>query len=142
MVRSTHSFTLDEANRLLPEIDSLFKNFIEQKDALERQHDAYLMEELLVSANTKSPGYDPGRRLEREAITIDEAVFRLVDCFENLRALGAVVRNVRQGWVDFPGQHEGRRVYFCWHRGEQNIKHYHPMDGSMTERLTLLNHHA
>ena len=137
MIQSEHSFTLDEANRILPEIESFLRNYTDQKDALERQHDAYLMEELLVSANTKSPGYDPGRRLEREALAIDETVFRIFEDFQKIQALGVVVRNLRQGWVDFPGIHEGRRVYFCWHRGEENIRHYHPVESSPSERLSL-----
>ena len=42
--------------------------------------------------------------------------------------LGAVIKEPRQGLVDFYGRVDGRLVWLCWKYGEAEVTHYHALD--------------
>jgi hypothetical protein len=45
-----------------------------------------------------------------------------------LDTLGAVVKDMDAGLLDFPGLREGEEVELCWHVGEEAVSYWHPRD--------------
>ena len=130
-------FTVEEANQLLPQIDAILARVEEKKSAIARAHDELLMEELILEKASSGGVYDPGRRLEREAQTLESSFEEIKKEIEQIRRLGCLLRNAEKGWVDFPSEQDGNPVYLCWRRGEKVIGYYHPASGASASRLPL-----
>ena len=133
----TKVFSLEEANALIPEIESLLEKLDGKKKTCEKLHDMLLMNELLKeaeSARNASPASDP---LDEEARRLDGSVFEIQSEIKKIRSLGCIPRSLERGWVDFPGRLSGQVVYFCWRRGEKSIRFY-SMGLESSERLPLI----
>ncbi len=51
--------------------------------------------------------------------------------------MGAVVKDVDAGLVDFPGRVEGEDVWLCWKRGEKKVHFWHALYAGYSERQAL-----
>lgn len=117
------SFTLDEAQSLLPVLESLLrtaiggKKLIEAVDAelQELAHRVFLSGGLLVNIIQVAR-----RKAERE-----RTIQRVKDTLAEIDATGVQVKDLDIGLLDFPCQVEGRTVLLCWKLGEQGITHWH-----------------
>ncbi len=117
------SFTLDEAQSLLPVLESLLriaidgKKLIETVDAelQELAHRVFLSGGLLVNIVQVAR-----RKAERE-----KTIQRVKDTLAEIDATGVQVKDLDIGLLDFPCQVEGRTVLLCWKLGEQGITHWH-----------------
>jgi hypothetical protein len=109
------TFTVAQANALIPWLDSLFTA---TRRAVEELHTLRIKVETKNSDRTKELEGQIRRHLE-EAI-----------------ALGIEVRRV-DGLVDFPGWIDGQLVYLCWKYGESEITHYHPTSEGFMGRRRL-----
>jgi hypothetical protein len=98
------NFTRDEAEALLPTVDRLLG---EAQQLIEQLDEAQAQQGKMPSGGHETPDADR-RRLTQE----------LQGVFEQIQALGIVVRDPRSGLIDFPSLREGRVVYLCWRRGE------------------------
>jgi len=54
-----------------------------------------------------------------------------------LTELGATVKGVEPGLVDFYGVREGVLVYLCWKRGEERCGFWHPIDAGFAGRKPI-----
>lgn len=129
-------FSLEEANSVLPKLERLLEGLDHKKEAQAKLHDTILMEELLVQAGSSGAASDTVA-CDQEAKDLDEAVANLQKDLDEIRTLGCVVRNVEQGWIDFPTKRDGELIYFCWRRGEKTIRFFHSRKSGMTERVPL-----
>ena len=117
------SFTLDEAQSLLPVLESLLriaidgKKLIETVDAelQELAHRVFLSGGLLVNIVQVAR-----RKAERE-----KTIQRVKDTLAEIDATGVQVKRLDIGLLDFPCQVEGRTVLLCWKLGEPGITHWH-----------------
>ncbi len=130
-------FTLEEANQLLPEIETRLNGLIEKKENYTRLHDELLMHDLIAHAENKDGLFPVAIGLEEEVRHLETAIVRLEEDIRSIQELGCVLRNLEQGWVDFLGEWKGEQIYFCWKRGETSIQFYHPLKADMTERRPL-----
>ncbi|HEX9110485.1 MAG TPA: DUF2203 domain-containing protein [Terriglobales bacterium] len=120
---SDRTFTLDEAQTLLPILESLLaqaingKKLIEEVDAelQETAHRVFLNGGTLVNVVHLAR-----RKAERE-----KAIQRLKDAIAEIDATGVQVKDLDIGLLDFPCQVEGETILLCWKRGEEKITHWH-----------------
>ncbi len=137
-MKSRHRIlSLEEANGLLPELEKRLSMILEKKEDYTRFHDTLFMEELLSWVEEghapvrNQPSLDFGRQqLEGRISGIEKEIHELSE-------MGCILRNIEKGWVDFLGQRDGKLVYYCWKRGENQIQFYHPFRGDKTRRLEL-----
>ena len=130
-------FSLEEANALIPELEALLEKLNGKKQGCERLHDMLLMDELLKEVESSKGASFPSGHLEEEARRLDGSVLEIQNEIEKIRSLGCIPRSLERGWIDFPGQRDGRTVYFCWRRGEKTIRFY-TLDSTSPERLPLV----
>ena len=117
------SFTLDEAQSLLPVLESLLRTAIDGKKLIETvdaelqelAHRVFLSGGLLVNIIQVAR-----RKAERE-----RTIQRVKDMLAEIDATGVQVKDLDIGLLDFPCQVEGRTVLLCWKLGEQRITHWH-----------------
>ena len=131
----TRTFTLDQANAVLPELEMIFYRLLSRKEAVARLHDELLLKELVTTRAEENP--DEFLKLEEEAKAVDHVAGSLEQEIQRVLSLGCVIRNLESGCVDFPGERNGEPVYFCWKRGEKAVAYYHSRKGSLTERYLI-----
>jgi hypothetical protein len=117
------SFTLEEAQSLLPVLESLLRTAIDGKKLIETvdtelqdlAHRVFLSGGLLVNIIQVAR-----RKAERE-----KTIQRVKDMLAEIDATGVQVKDLDIGLLDFPCQVEGRTVLLCWKLGEKGITHWH-----------------
>jgi hypothetical protein len=117
------SFTLEEAQSLLPVLESLLRTAIDGKKLIQAvdaelqdlAHRVFLSGGLLVSIVLVAR-----RKAERE-----KTIQRVKDTLAEIDATGVQVKDLDIGLLDFPCQVEGRTVLLCWKLGEKGITHWH-----------------
>jgi hypothetical protein len=140
---SERTFTLVEAQALLPVLESLLRHALEGKRLIEEvdkelheiAHRIFLNGGTLVNAV-----HFARRKAERE-----KAVQRVRDAVAEINATGVQVKDLDMGLLDFPCRVNGEIVLLCWKLGEEKITHWHgtkegfagrkPID----ERITKMN---
>jgi len=117
------TFTLREAQDLLPVLESLLRTAMEGKKLIEAVDNELqeLAHRVLMSGGLLVNVVQMARRkAERE-----KAIHRVKDTLAEINAIGVQVKDIDIGLLDFPCKVEGRIVLLCWKLGEQGITHWH-----------------
>ena len=115
------SFTLEQANVMLPEVERRLKLICDKRAVYLRIHDAVFVQELANDAEKKSGADLFDSNLEEDIQNLEETIYDLAKEIDALIELGCVLRSMDSGLVDFPGSHQGERVFFSWKAGEKQI---------------------
>lgn len=117
------SFTLDEAQSLLPILESLLRTAIDGKKLIEAV-DAELQE--LAHRVFLSGGLSINIvQLARRKAEREKTIQRVKDAMAEIDAIGVQVKDLDIGLLDFPCVVEGHTVLLCWKLGEKGITHWH-----------------
>ena len=117
------TFTLQEAQNLLPVLESLLRTAMDGKKLIEAVDNELqeLAHRVLMSGGLLVNVVHMARRkAERE-----KAIRRVKDTLAEINAIGVQVKDIEIGLLDFPCKVEGRVVLLCWKLGEQGITHWH-----------------
>ncbi len=128
ILMSTRTFTLQDAQMLLPTLESLLRTAITSKTLIE-EVDAELQavaHRVFLNGGTLVNVIEVARRkAERE-----RAVQRAKDAIAEIHATGVQVKDIDIGLLDFPCKVDGEIVLLCWKLGEEKITHWHsPEEG-------------
>lgn len=129
------TFTLDEAQALLPVLESLLNRAIEAKQAagdLQEQM-AGLVRRIFASGGIL---VDIGAAQKRK-LTLEALVQRAKDAIEEIDAIGVQVKDLDTGLLDFPCLLEGETVLLCWKRGEPRIDFWHRVEDGFAGRQPI-----
>ena len=133
----TKLFTVEEANRLLPEIRRFLKDLRACRTRVEQMEKEKAVEELswLQPDGTVSP------KAEQKLKGLEESQKQLVAVFEKLlremTQLGAQLKDLEDGLVDFFTGRGEERVYLCWKEGEDRIRFWHDLESGFAGRRPL-----
>jgi len=120
---SNRSFTLEEAERLLPVLESLLRASIDGKklvEAVDGELQALAHRVSLNGGTFLNIVHWARRKAERE-----KAIQRIKDSLAEIDAAGVQVKDLDIGLLDFPCEVDGRTVLLCWKLGEKGISHWH-----------------
>ena len=135
--KKRRTFTLQEADALLPELEKRLKLLRVKKEAYSRTHDLLFMHELVCTAERPYGFLEEKDDLEDGIHALEEAIEDLAKDVEAIFAMGCLLRNIEKGHVEFFGAHDGLEVYFSWRLGESAVSHYRPCGKKMHERVPL-----
>lgn len=130
MAEGRPTYTIDEANALLPEVRAVLLQLAVEKVKLETAVNA-LASHGSGESNGNAGHADALARAEAEMTQIGGGMRALV---EHLESLGIELRDLEQGLVDFPGERDGRPVWLCWVLSEPAVGHWHPIDQGFVSR--------
>ena len=82
-----------------------------------------------MSISSQAPA-EVQAHIERAAAAIARAV-------DGIQELGAIVKDIDRGLVDFPALREGEEVLLCWQLGEEEIRYWHGADEGFAGRKEL-----
>jgi hypothetical protein len=121
------TFTLDQANSLLPQINQLLDEMIEMRQQIVAGGSD--LESVLRHA-----GGNGGNKASGEYVLLLQ---RFNTALGMLQELGCELKDLDQGLVDFPSYRDGQLVYLCWKRGEERISFWHDVESGFAGRQPL-----
>ena len=127
-------FTLAEANALVPWLEETF-----QRLEPGRQEHLALQERLaeLMRRRSGNGSSSSNEELGRVQESVDRLARQIEEGVQEVLDRGIIVRDIERGLVDFPSQREGREVFLCWIRGEDQIGFWHETDRGFAHRQPL-----
>jgi len=117
------TFTLDEAQSLLPVLESLLRTAIHGKkimDEIEGEQQK-LQHYIALNVGTFLNVIPLARRKAERA----KAEQRAKDALAEIDSIGVQVKDLDIGLLDFPCEVEAQIILLCWKLGEKSITHWH-----------------
>ncbi|MDR3735863.1 MAG: DUF2203 domain-containing protein [Acidobacteriaceae bacterium] len=129
------TFTLSEAQTLLPVLESLLRRAIAAnakavtlEDEMQR-----LNQRIFLSGGMNVDVPHVARRRGERHIAIREAK----DTLNEIDSIGVQVKDLDTGLLDFPCKMDGQVVLLCWRLGEKSIDFWHTTDTGFASRQPL-----
>ncbi len=126
------TFTLEEAQSLLPVLESLLKRAMEDKRSAEETESdlAGLAQRIYLSGGMRVNATDVARqRAEMEA-----NLKRVRESIAEIDSIGAQLKDLDSGLLDFPCRLDDQVVLLCWRMGEPSIEHWHTVEAGFQGR--------
>ena len=128
------TFTLDEAQSLLPVLESLLKRAIEGKQSAEEVENGltemsrriYLAGGMRVDVS----------QVAKQRAEMDDHLQRVRESIAEIDSIGVQVKDLETGLLDFPCRLDEQVVLLCWRMGEPAIEHWH------TDRIRIQGRQA
>ncbi|MFB5614067.1 MAG: DUF2203 domain-containing protein [Candidatus Nitrosomaritimum yanchengensis] len=121
-------FTLNDANKILPEVIKKFKIALERKNQISKIEQQLQMD---LSTTNKFEDYIPLKQ------QLNSAIVLYYQAFETLEKTGVVVKSIDQGLLDFPSKRFDEDVWLCWKYPENEIKFWHDKDEGFMGRKPI-----
>jgi len=124
-------FSLAEAERMLPLVGRIVEDLVRDH---QRWTDKVAAFELATVGSTVNKPDPMAELLQSEAQRLAKDIEGYV---AELAELGVTCKGMDTGLVDFPGQIEGRAVYYCWKLGEDGIQYWHDVNAGFAGRQRI-----
>ena len=126
------TFTLDEAQSLVPVLESLLKRAIEAKQAADAVESELsdLARRIYLSGGMRVDT----AKVARQRAEIETHLKLARDSIAEIDSIGVQVKDIDAGLLDFPCNLDGEVVLLCWRMGETSIEHWHTMDSGFQGR--------
>jgi hypothetical protein len=123
MPEFTRHYTLEEARALLP----LIRQWLARLDLLRHQ---LRSAERTIDAITGT-GADAGGSTVNQRLRLMGDIRIVIQEFEQREIQ---IKDLDRGLIDFPTLREGREVFLCWEKSEEDIDHWHDLDTGYSNR--------
>lgn len=132
---ATRFFTLNEAQQMLPALETLLGSALDHKKKLEELETALGgIRQRVMAAGGLLPDFEELGRLKSGK---DGCIAKLRDAVADIHNIGCVVKDLDVGLVDFPCLMDDREVYLCWKLGEPAIRFWHNTDEGFANRKPI-----
>lgn len=131
----TKHFTLDEAQSLLPVLESLLNRAVEARRAAEEIGEELrdLNQKIFLSGGM----FLDVDSLRKQRGAYDAQVQKAKDSLAEIDAIGVQIKDLDTGLLDFPCLIDGETVLLCWKMGESRIEFWHTLEGGFAGRQPL-----
>jgi hypothetical protein len=126
------TFTLEEAQSLLPVLQSLLKRAIDgRRSAQEVEADLNgLAQRIYLSGGMRVNSASIAKQREE----MEDHLKQARDSIAEIDAIGVQVKDVDTGLLDFPCRVDDQIVLLCWRMGETSIEHWHTIEDGFKGR--------
>ena len=126
------TFTIEEAQSLLPVLESLLKRAIEGKQAAEKVESdlAEVARRIHFSGGMKVDAAE----VLKQRNELEEHLKRVRETIAEIDEIGVQVKDLDTGLLDFPCRVDDEVVLLCWRMGETSIEHWHTMEAGFKGR--------
>jgi len=126
------TFTLEEAQSLLPVLDSLLKRAIEGKQSAEEVESGLseLARRIYLSGGMKVDV----SKVAKQRAEMETHLQRVRESIAEIDSIGVQVKDIEAGLLDFPCRLDDEVVLLCWRMGETAIEHWHTVDSGFQAR--------
>lgn len=132
---SERTFTLEEAQSLLPVLESLLRTAIDSKKLMEEveAEQQALAHRIFLNGGTRVDVVAVARRKAERG----RAEQRAKDSLAEIDSIGVQVKDIDIGLLDFPCEVNGDVVLLCWKMGEKSITHWHGVSEGFAGRKRI-----
>ncbi|MBI2815566.1 MAG: DUF2203 domain-containing protein [Acidobacteria bacterium] len=128
-------FNLEEAEKILPQLEGWLRTAIESKKKIAEIEDEY--KDLLRSVSLAGGRViDLPYWINRKRET-GEWSLQLRSAAEQIQDSGCLLKDLDSGLIDFPSEVDGREIYLCWKLGEPAITFWHNTDEGFAGRKPI-----
>lgn len=129
------TFTLDEAQALLPVLESLLKRAMEAKrGAQEIEEELQLLARRIHFAGGL---WVDAVKVFRRRNELQKHAEQLKETMEEINAIGVQVKDLDTGLLDFPCRVDDEVVLLCWRLGEASIGYWHTQAAGFAGRQPI-----
>jgi hypothetical protein len=128
-------FTLDEAQSMLPVVESLLKRAIESKqaaEAIDAELSAISRRIHLAGGMTVNIA-----KISAQRNAMEQHIQRARETVAEIDEIGVQVKDLDSGLLDFPCRVEDEVVLLCWKSGETSIEHWHTVESGFQGRQPI-----
>jgi len=129
------TFTLDEAQALLPLLETLLKRAMDGKKAAESIEGR--LQELSRKIFLSGGLFVDVASVRRQRSALESHVQAAKDSVAEIDAIGVQVKDLDTGLLDFPCQLDGNIVLLCWRLGEGSIDFWHTVEDGFRGRQPI-----
>ncbi len=126
------TFTLEEAQSLLPVLESLLKRAMECKRSAQTAESGLneVAQRIYFAGGTRVNAPD----VARQRAELDSHLQCVQESIAEIDAIGVQVKDIESGLLDFPCRIDDEIVLLCWRMGEPAIEHWHTMEAGFQGR--------
>ena len=129
------TFTLDEAQSLLPVLESLLRTAMQAKKTVDqRETEQQALEHRIFLSGGMFLNIVPLARRKAERAKAEQQV---KDALAEIDSAGVQVKDLDIGLLDFPCQVDGQTILLCWKLGEKAITHWHGVQEGFAGRKPI-----
>jgi hypothetical protein len=135
--RPGQPLTAEDAHRRLPLVRAITADIVRlHRDLADRRERLAAIRKLPGGKRREGSVYaEELEQVEREIGRDEETLKSYV---AELEALGGVLRDPGAGRIEFGGRLDGRKVFFGWRAGDEDLSYWRPHDSEESERYPLL----
>jgi hypothetical protein len=125
-VQFSKHYTIEEARALLP----LIRQWLSELEICQKRLQS--LEERVAALLAK--GDDAGGEV------VNQSIKTLAQCQQTLkefRQREIQVKDLRRGLLDFPSMRDGKEVFLCWEKDEEDIEFWHDLETGYPGRERL-----
>lgn len=132
---SDRTFTLDEAQSLLPVLEGLLRSAIQAKKLMEEIESEFqaLNHQIFLNGGSHVDVVPLARR-KAERVKAEQ---RAKDALAEIDSIGVQVKDLDIGLLDFPCSVDGQTILLCWKLGEKAITHWHGTEEGFAGRKPI-----
>ena len=122
-------FTLEEANRILPDLAKVFEKISGLRVKIE-----LIKEALDYSGQTKPDFQESPQKLIERMNLLSEELKKYVN---DIQSHGCIVKDLENYLIDFYSVLDNKPVFLCWRYGEDKISYWHDQQAGARGRQPL-----
>lgn len=126
------TFTLDEAQALLPVLESLLKRAMEDRRSAQTAESGLtgLAQRIYFSGGMRVNVAD----IAKQRAELETHLKRVRESIAEIDSIGVQVKDLDSGQLDFPCRLDDQVVLLCWRMGEPAIEHWHTQEAGFKGR--------
>jgi len=129
--------TLQEANALLPKVRLSLKSLREQRGIVLRTQAQIEIEEMTGTDSNGQLTLSAQAAIAKQMDSFHLQTKQFEEKLEDLYQLGAHLKDLDAGLVDFYSRRGQEIVFLCWKEGEAEIRHWHTLQSGFQNRKPL-----
>ena len=129
------TFTLDEAQSMLPLVESLLNRALESKQAAEQIDDE--LSTLARRIHLAGGMYIDVKKVSARRSELQKLIQRVHETISEIDEIGVQIKDLDTGLLDFPCTMDGEVVLLCWKSGEPAIEHWHTVESGFQGRQPI-----
>jgi hypothetical protein len=128
-------FSVAEANRVVADVRPRLEQLSRAKREFDRtQGRIEVLAVALSGASRANPDRTELHELQDRRTQLGHDI---AEGIETIQRRGCLVKDLDRGLLDFYAISGDRLIFLCWHLGEQEIRHWHPLEGGFSARQPL-----
>lgn len=128
-------FSLAEARRVVAEVRPRLEQLVRVKQEYDRtQNRIEVLAVALSGASRSNPDRTELHELQDRRTQLGHEV---TEGIQAIQRHGCLLKDLDRGLLDFYAISGDRLIFLCWHLGEADITHWHPLEGGVSARQPL-----